>query len=129
MVAHSAAAKPFLNVLFQNSIALKRMMSTTVDYAHATAALLKTDPDESFEATSGLGDAQSVKVQMGLDGEMTLTQTIQEMSTLRVRRSLDILPTQTQIDRLFALHKFDKKAQTLILTSPWVRNFDGPRPR
>jgi hypothetical protein len=129
VVAHSAAAKPFLNVLFQNSVALERMVPATVDDAHATAALLKTGPDESFEATSGLGDAQSMKVQMGLDGEMTLTQTIQETPTLRVRRSLDVLSTQTQIDRLLALYKFNKKAQTLILTSPWVRNFDGPRPR
>jgi hypothetical protein len=72
MATHSAAAKPLLDVLLQDCIAFERMVPTAVNDADASVTFLKTVTDESFEAASRLDDAQSVKVEVSLDGKVTL---------------------------------------------------------
>jgi|RhiMetStandDraft_8_1073273.scaffolds.fasta_scaffold218778_2 hypothetical protein len=72
MATHSAAAKPLLDVLFQDCPAFERMVATAMNDADTSVTFLKTVTDESLEAASGLGDAQPVKVEVSFDDKVTL---------------------------------------------------------
>jgi hypothetical protein len=72
VAAHSAAAEPSLKMFFQERMAIGGMLASAVNNPHAAECLPQAVPNELFELTTSIQNAQSMQVQVCLNGKLAV---------------------------------------------------------